>query len=1125
MGNNLFEAAYELVSKNDGQKKAVDTTEGPLLVIAGPGTGKTQILSVRVGKILLNNPTILPSNILCLTFTESGASNMRERLTRFIGQDAYNVTIGTYHSFGGDLIRRFPEYFTETKLQNPIDDLGKYQVVSEIVEGISYRNPLKQTRHHLHDLISTISEVKRALLTSDDLRTIAKENLQCIDAISKEISETFIGFKIMPRKLDVALPYFIKTREALAQNMPKDPVHPHLGSLVGIAIQQLDTAIQDAESLGKPNALTVWKNKWLAKNTNNNFVLTGELETKRTEALADVFDAYEAALQKRGLYDFDDMILRAIDVLQNNADLKYTLQEQYLYILLDEFQDTNASQLKLVQLLTDNPVNEGRPNVMAVGDDDQAIYAFQGAQYSNMVDFHSLYEDVEVVNLSANYRSHDDILSAADSIAEQIDARVFTQLEGMTKKLVAANDTLPNAEISRMEFASDIAQYDWIANQIEQKIKNGVKPNEIGVLAPRHKQLEPLVAYLNARDIPLRYEKRENILDTPVVKQIIAMARLAQALSDNNNNLANALWSEVLSFEFWEIPTSEIWQVSWNIAEKTSEEKPNWSRALLQSENPTLRGIALLFLAVANQVKGESYETILDYLVGTSTVDTGEEDIPQIASPLRDYYLNETTQQQNPGLFYDTISHLTVLRSKLREHQNTREVTLLLRDLLDFIALYQSSEQRMTNTSPYAQNTDAVQLMTVFKAKGLEFEHVFLPSCQDEVWGGSGGGGSNKLTLPANLSPIRHSGATDDERLRIFFVAITRAKYGLHITSHSHTYAGKATKRLKYLDEQQQEDSSFKTLVLPEPHQDITQTDHTAPIMHNLELDWRSRHIAFNKQADLYALLKDRLDSYQLSPTHLNTFTDLVYGGPSAFFFNTLLRFPQAPSVDGQFGSAIHETLEWVQYQVNQTQTLPHMQQVIEFFNTRMQSKKLATNQLTLELERGEIALAAYLANRSNIFTPNDKAEVNFRNENVVIGDVKMGGKIDRMEIDKTNKTIVVVDYKTGKSFSKWTSDTKLHKYKQQLYCYKLLIENSHTYSGYEVVEGRLEFIEPNADNQIVSLSLNFEAPELERVKLLLNAMWRQVQSLQFSDTNKYQPTMAGIKAFEQYLLSDSGAI
>lgn len=1119
MGSELFDAAYELVSKNKGQKKAVDTTEGPLLVIAGPGTGKTQILSVRVGKILQNNPTILPSNILCLTFTETGAANMRERLTRFIGQDAYNVTISTYHAFGGDLIRRFPEYFTETQLQNSIDDLGKHQIVSEIVETMSYRNPLKQTRHHLYDLISTISEVKRALLSSEDLRAIAKENLTYISTINGNLAHTFADFKMMPRKLNAALPYFIKTREILAANMPDAPVHPHFGSLVGVAILQLDKAIEEAESLGKTTALTTWKNKWLAKNSENQFVLAGELETRRIEALADVLDAYEAAMRERGLYDFDDMILRAIEVLEHNNDLKYTLQEQYLYILLDEFQDTNASQLKLVQLLTDNPVHEGRPNVMAVGDDDQAIYAFQGAQYSNMVDFHELYKDVVVVNLSENYRSHKHILYAAEQIAEQIDARVFTKLEGMTKKLIAANNKLPDAEITRTEFASDIAQYDWVAEQIERKIKAGTKPSEIAVLAPRHKQLEPLVAYLNARNIPLRYEKRENILETPIVQQVIVMSRLVQALSEHNTSLANTLWPQVLSFEFWQLPTSDIWQLSWSTATHPPDEKPNWSKALLESNNQTLRTAALVFLAMANMAGSEGYEAMLDYLIGNAKVDTGEKDLPQVAVPLRDYYLNRGTQQKNPSLFYDTVSHLTVLRAKLREHQGTKEHTLLLKDLLELITLYEAAEQRMTNTSPYIQNTEAVQLMTVFKAKGLEFEHVFLPSCHDEVWGGSGNGGSNKLTLPANLAPIRHSGATDDERLRIFFVAITRAKHGLHITSYTNNYAGKATKRLKYLNEQQQEDNTTKTLILPELDQAVIQNDHAAPVLENLELDWRSRHIQFNSQPNLHALLKERLDSYQLSPTHLNTFTDLLYGGPDTFFFNTLLRFPQAPSVDGQFGSAIHETLEWLQHQVDQSGSLPENSHVLNFFSSRMKAKKLTPAQLDIELERGEMALATYLANRGNIFKPGDKAETNFRNENVVIDNVRMAGKIDRMEIDKDNKTIVVVDYKTGKSFTKWSSDAKLHKYKQQLYCYKLLIENSQTYKDYTVTEGRLEFIEPNSENQIAMLALQFEEKELEYIKKLLKAMWQHVLKLNFPDIRTYPASLTGVKVFEKDLV------
>lgn len=221
MKSEAFGAAYDLVSENDAQKRAVDTTEGPLLVIAGPGTGKTQLLSVRVGKILQNNSTILPNNILCLTFTETGASNMRDRLTQLIGKEAYDVTISTYHAFGDEIIRRYSQAFTDMRLQSAIDDLGKYQVVSAIIDSLSYDNPLKQARYHIGDVISTISDVKRALLTSKDLLAIADENEATIHQAKGAIAEVFKDLKRMPSKLDKALPYFEQTREILAAHTPQ----------------------------------------------------------------------------------------------------------------------------------------------------------------------------------------------------------------------------------------------------------------------------------------------------------------------------------------------------------------------------------------------------------------------------------------------------------------------------------------------------------------------------------------------------------------------------------------------------------------------------------------------------------------------------------------------------------------------------------------------------------------------------------------------------------------------------------------------------------------------------------------------------------------------------------------
>jgi DNA helicase-2/ATP-dependent DNA helicase PcrA len=284
------------------------------------------------------------------------------------------------------------------------------------------------------------------------------------------------------------------------------------------------------------------------------------------------------------------MILRAIDGLQTHKDLKFTLQEQYQYLLLDEFQDTNQAQLKLVELMTDNPINEGRPNVLAVGDDDQAIYAFQGADYSHMLAFYRNYKDVLVVPLTQNYRSEAPILELSSQVAEQIEARLHHNFPDIDKTLTAAGSHLTGkAKVERHEFKSDVAQYAWVTRQIKNALKEGQSANQIAVLVPQHKYLEPLVPYLQQAGIPVRYEKRENVLDYPVIIQLIQMVKLCLALNQQNYRLADSLWPEVLSYSFWELKTADLWQLSW----QASDQHQTWTELLMA--NNKLAPIASFF--------------------------------------------------------------------------------------------------------------------------------------------------------------------------------------------------------------------------------------------------------------------------------------------------------------------------------------------------------------------------------------------------------------------------------------------------------------------------------------------------------------------------------------------------
>lgn len=1111
-----FETRYK--NLNSSQRLAVDTIDGPVLVLAGPGTGKTELLGMRVANILKKTDT-LPENMLCLTFTESGAQNMRNRLNQLIGQSAHRVHISTYHGFGAELIRRFPEYFLETRMQEPVDDLGRHQILTNIIENMSYLNPLKQTRHHLGDLMSTISEVKRAKLGSDDIRKAAHENMAFIEEVSEDIQRIFQGWIRMPSKADTALPYFRQALEVLRKYDTANTQN-HVVALSNIARGTLKQAVLESEESKKTTALTAWKNKWLAKNTSNHFIIAGSLESRRIAALADVLEQYQNALEQKGLYDFDDMILRSLQSLEKNVDLKYTLQEQYQYVLLDEFQDTNIVQLRLVELLSDNPVNEGRPNVLAVGDDDQAIYAFQGAQYSNMLDFYGMYKDVRVINLRENYRSHPDILLAAQNISNQISERLHDRFPGTVKELVSSRSDLPtNAIITRNHFKSDITEFHWIAQQIDKLIAAGTKPKEIAVLAPQHRYLEPIVAYLNNLSIPVSYEKRENIFDAPVIKQLISMSRLILAVKSNQHSLADSLWPEILSYDYWKIPTKTIWKHAW-VVNDSRDKNYTWSKALLDDDSTA--EVALFILALAQKSDSEPLEDMLDAITGTTVVDTHDSDVQSISSPLRSHYTSKEVLASQPQLFYETLSHLKILRERLRDFQRAHDQTLYLSDFVRFVDMYKDANQKILNTSPYNQHRDAVQLMTVYKAKGLEFEHVFLVSCNDEVWGSSARSNSNKITLPQNFSHIRHAGANDDERLRILFVALTRAKLGLHLTSFDQTFSGRTTKRLSYLDEQERDDGTISgAVLLPDgnvlPHEEID-----APTLELFDIDWHYKHIYSLNDISLKALLEQRLKSYKFSPTHLNSFLSVDHGGPENFFYRTILRFPEAPSLSSQFGNAMHDTMEWIQHQLDATSTFPETKRVLTEFYAFLSKCKLTNDQEKIERERGEKALTVFLSQRKDTFRVGDKAEENFVNDGVFIKNAHIDGKIDKLEIHKNTKEITVVDYKTGKPYQKWSSDAKLHRYKQQLHFYKILVENSTKYRGFTVTKGRIEFLEPDEHGATFHLDLNFDEKIIERTRQLTVTIWELIQALHFPDTSGYEKTLKGIMRFEDSLLTNS---
>lgn len=1102
---DAYRQAYSSLNKQ--QKAAVDTIEGPVLVLAGPGTGKTQLLTTRVAHILASSDCE-PQNILCLTFTESAAFEMRNRLIAMIGDSAYNVAISTYHGFGNDLIARYPEYFMHLYDFKPADELTTHLLIAEIIKKLPFYNELKKATSYVKDVLSLISDLKKANISPKELKSIATNNLEAINALADITKPTLQEIKRIDKK---CLPKFRKLLDQTKLlDLPKPskkstPLHDDWN-------QSLDSALAECESNNNTKAITAWKNKWLVKDSDNNFIPDGELQNTKLIDFSELYSRYEQSLQINKLYDYDDMILESLKALKKNPDLKNTLQEKYMYILLDEFQDTNASQLELISQLSDSPVHEGMPNVLAVGDDDQGIYAFQGADHSNMLTFTKMYKNVALVNLTSNYRSHEKIIHFAHGISGQIEERLHHSLSNISKQLYAEiNYKNISSPVQRHEFISDIGQYGWVAKEIQKLIKQGISPSEIAVLAPKHKYLEPLMPYLANAEVPVMYEKRENILDDQHIIALAKMAELIIALSDKHFKIADSLWPEILSYDFWNISTETIWRLCW----QANDTKQSLSHIIFDS-NSSLKNIGLFFMTLANKCNTVSLEYMLDYIVGVKSVKIAENQ--EYQSPFYEYFFGGSKIKE-PSRYWDLLSNLTILRQKLRDHNNSYQQILYVSDFIEFINAHKLADIKVLNTNPYNEATEAIQVMTAYKSKGLEFDHVFLIGCNDQVWGSSSKKQTNKIALAKNLAYIRYQGSSDDERLRLFYVASTRAKHCLYLLSYVNDFTSKRQTPLQYLAEHTSDTGDTISPLIEEGHV-VHKNELAVPDLDNLAQYWTTKHSNSKTITPLKAILKQRLDHYQLSPTHLNSFTDIINSGPEAFFVNTILRFPKAPSIPTEYGDAIHKIIEWIGKSTNESGTVPSEQTIYEKYEDILQRKLIPREEYNNYYEKGINTIQAYLRkHHNNLIKNNILYEQNFKDEGVIVGKAHLSGKIDKLIVDDESKTITIVDYKTGKIFDKWKEgEAVLHKYKQQLYCYKLLVEGSNKYKNYTVKDAYLEFMQPTKTGELTELHITFNEDEMKNIKKLIRAMWKNVQELNFPDIEQYPKTIKGIIEFEKYL-------
>lgn len=345
---DIYEQEYQKL--NSQQKRAVDTVEGPVMVIAGPGTGKTQILSRRVANILTNYHTN-PEEIVCLTYTEAGASEMLDRLERLIGEEGRNVRVSTIHSFCSELILENSDLFGEEP--KVITTAAKYEILKDIIdEHVTEESPLYKNSGNRYSskeqLLELFTRMKRENLDKDDFE--------------KEIDEYF-------KMIDLSIPgdeLYKKFKYSQARN----------GKNLGDFKSDYDKEQQKMQKL-----------------------LAG----------VEIVEKYSDDISDHNYFDFDDMILWTIEKLEEDDAFQRSVSEGIKYLFVDEFQDTSVIQNKLVDLLVKGKKN---PNIFVVGDDDQSIYRFQGVSADNIQIFDKKYKPTKIV-LEENYRSSQAIIDAS----------------------------------------------------------------------------------------------------------------------------------------------------------------------------------------------------------------------------------------------------------------------------------------------------------------------------------------------------------------------------------------------------------------------------------------------------------------------------------------------------------------------------------------------------------------------------------------------------------------------------------------------------------------------------------------------------------------------------------------
>ena len=1062
---------------NTEQKQAVDTIDGPLLVIAGPGTGKTELLSVRVAQIL-NKTDTSPNNILCLTFTNKAANNMRQRLYDLIGPVAYKVSVHTFHSFAADIMNKYSDYFWNGARLGSVPEAVQLEIIQEILGALPLNNPLARKfageLTGLKDTKNALKLSKEAGLTPKKLHAILDLNVAYLDIIEPILAEVLtpaLSFKKLENLYD-----------SIDKLLPEQAIDSKIAPLTSLRTVLLDSlryAISEDENIGKTTNTGKWKQRFVQTVGGTKGMYDERTRNKWWLALSDVYQTYRTSLHERGYYDYADMLVEVIGQLEQNDLLRSEVQEQYSHVLIDEFQDTNAAQLRLAHLVSDHHTSQGKPNLMVVGDDDQSIYKFNGAELNNMLGFKSFYGINKPIVLTKNYRSSQHILDVAKTVAEQSTDRLVHRESDINKDLKAFNEPAIKGDISHKIYPTKQHQLSAVAKQIH-KIYD--KNSSIAVLARGHESLRSIAALLQTLNVPIKYEQQNDILQHPAVIQIILIAQLLVALSEGNEDQVNNLLSNTLRHPMWNIDAKTLWKIAID-----NRFDPHWLESLTDSEDPDLKMIGTGLLELAKFINDEPLTLVLEYIIGLRNHEN-------FSSPFKNYYLQN---KELSNQYLETLSAVQMLRTMADEFSGHN--TAKLSEFVKFIQVNKDAGELVTDETIFVSGQNAVELLSVHKAKGLEFDTVFIIDANETIWKPRTSG----RKPPANL-PLQAYGDNQDDYVRLFYVAATRAKRSLLVSSYAEDYLGKELLPAPFVR------AAIQSTII-----DIKDSEDPIVILQEAST-WPKL-----SSTDESFLLKPLVEDYSLSVTAMLNFLDLENGGPQYFKERNLLRLPEAKSIHMSYGTAIHAALDYAQILQNRDEF--EIEEILHKYEKSLESEHVSKIEFERYLEKGQSVLWTLLQTNDYSLEKGSIPEQSL--VSVLPSGAKLGGKIDRIDIiDKSN--LVIIDYKTGKGLSNLTSKSqnlavKSWKHRTQLIYYALLAKNDSRFNNFSSVEGQMVYVESENIKDLIR-SYYPSSEEVERMSKLATKIWQHIQDLNFPDVTKYPEGYQGILNFEEDLLNDN---